>query len=179
VSLISSVELLWLHSPLCSIPVDMRHMNGPNFIIKIRTWPPPIRSWVHVRLSLIFTFSIDYYAIQAISMFLQVSMQIWFGNLTTVGWQDILAWRNPWTFFRNIFIGQNFDRTSASILDLELLVPFPNQTSKIKSYTPLFLLSRSLGNPYEWITCLAFRTPSKEMTVYLWSLIGFRRWPSS
>jgi hypothetical protein len=58
-------------------------------------------------------------------------------------------------------------------------VPFPSQPSRSKAYTPLFLLPRSLGNPSQWITCLAFHPPSKEMIVYLWSLIGFRRWPSS
>jgi hypothetical protein len=31
-SLTASVDLPWLHSPLCSIPVDMRHLSGPNFI---------------------------------------------------------------------------------------------------------------------------------------------------
>jgi hypothetical protein len=90
-----------------------------------------------------------------------------------------LAWRKPWPFFRNIFIGQNFDRTSTSISDLALFVPFPNKPSRSKDYTTLFLLSKSLGNPCEWITCLAFHPPSKEMTAYLWSLISFRRWPSS
>jgi hypothetical protein len=46
VSLTASVDLLWLHSPLCSIPVDMKHLSGPNFISKIQTSPPPIISWV-------------------------------------------------------------------------------------------------------------------------------------
>jgi hypothetical protein len=35
VSLTSLVGLLWLHSPLCSIPIDMKHLNGPTFISKI------------------------------------------------------------------------------------------------------------------------------------------------
>jgi hypothetical protein len=68
------------------------------------------------------------------------------------------------------FIGQNFDMTSASILDLALLVPFPSQPSRSKDYTPLFLFSRSLGNPSQWITCLACHPPRKEMIVCLWSL---------
>jgi hypothetical protein len=46
--LTASVDLLWLHSPLCSILVDMRHLSGPNFISKIQTSPPPISSWVQV-----------------------------------------------------------------------------------------------------------------------------------
>jgi hypothetical protein len=83
------------------------------------------------------------------------------------------------SFFRNIFIGQNFDMTSTSISDLALYVSLPSQPSRSKAYTPLFLLSRSLGNPSQWITCLACRPPRKEMIVCLWSLIGFRRWPSS
>jgi hypothetical protein len=45
-SLTTSVDLLWLHSPLCSIPMDMKHLSGPNFINKIRTSPPHISSWV-------------------------------------------------------------------------------------------------------------------------------------
>jgi hypothetical protein len=75
VSFNSSVSLLWLHSPLCSIPVDMKHLSSPNFIIKIRTSPPHIISWVQAQLSLIFTFRTDSYATWAISVFLQVSMQ--------------------------------------------------------------------------------------------------------
>jgi hypothetical protein len=71
------------------------------------------------------------------------------------------------------FIGQNFDRTSTSISDLAFPMPFPNHPLRIKAYTPLFLLLRSLGNPSQWITCLAFHPPRKEMTVYLWLLIGF------
>jgi hypothetical protein len=90
-----------------------------------------------------------------------------------------LAWRKLWSFYKNIFIGQNFDRTSTSISDLALPVPFPSQPSRSKAYTPLFLLPRGLGNPSRWITCLAFHPPSKAMIVYLWWLIGFRRWPFS
>jgi hypothetical protein len=89
-----------------------------------------------------------------------------FGNPTTVGWRDILAWIKLWSFFRNIFIGQNFDRTSTSISYLALLVPFPSHPSRSKAYTPLFLLTRSLGNPYPWITCLAFHPSSKKMILY-------------
>jgi hypothetical protein len=44
--LTASVDLLWMHSPLCSIPMDMMHMSGPKFIIKIQTFPPPIISCV-------------------------------------------------------------------------------------------------------------------------------------
>jgi hypothetical protein len=90
-----------------------------------------------------------------------------------------LAWRKLWSFYRNIFIGQNFDRTSTSISDLALLVPFPSQPSRSKTYTPLFLLLRGLGNPSQWITCLAFHPPSKAMIVYLWWLNGFQRWSFS
>jgi hypothetical protein len=115
----------------------------------------------------------DYYAIWAISAFLQ------FGKPTIVGWQDIFAWRKLWSFFRNIFIGQNFDKTSTSISDLALPVPFPSHPSRIKDYTPLFLLPRSLGNKFQWIICLAIHPPSTTMTAYLWSLIGFQRWSSS
>jgi hypothetical protein len=75
VLLIALVDLLWLHLPLCSIPVDMKHQSGPNFTNKIQTSPPHIISWVQMPLSLIFTFRMDYYATWAISVFLQVSMQ--------------------------------------------------------------------------------------------------------
>jgi hypothetical protein len=79
----------------------------------------------------------------------------------------------------NIFIGQNFDWTSASISDLALPVPLPSRPSRSKAYTPLCLFLRSRGSPSPWITCLVCHPPSTEMTVCLWSLIGFRRWPSS
>jgi hypothetical protein len=75
VSLTASVGLLWLHLPLCSIPVDMKHRSGPNFTSKIQTSPPHISSWVQVPLSLIFTFRTDSYATWAISVFLQASVQ--------------------------------------------------------------------------------------------------------
>jgi hypothetical protein len=80
---------------------------------------------------------------------------------------------------QNNFIGQNFDRTSTSILDLALPAPFPSCPLRSKAYTPLFLFPISRGNPFPWITCLVCRPPSMEMTSCLWSLIGFRRWPSS
>jgi hypothetical protein len=76
-SMTTSVDLPWLHSPLFSIPVEMRHLSDPNFISKIQTSPPPISSWVHAQMSLIFTFRTSFYAIWAISVFLQVSVQIW------------------------------------------------------------------------------------------------------
>jgi hypothetical protein len=34
VSLTTSVDLPWLHSPLCSIPVDMRYLSGPQLYKK-------------------------------------------------------------------------------------------------------------------------------------------------
>jgi hypothetical protein len=75
VSLTTSVDLLWLHSPLCCIPVDMKHLSGPTFISKIRSSPSPISSWVQARLSLIFTSRTKYYATWAISLFLQERMK--------------------------------------------------------------------------------------------------------
>jgi hypothetical protein len=75
-SLTSLVDLSWLHSPLCSIPMDMRHWSGPNFINKIRILPTPIKSWVHAWLSLIFIFRTGYFSIWAISVFLQASVKI-------------------------------------------------------------------------------------------------------
>jgi hypothetical protein len=71
-------------------------------------------------------------------------MKIGFGKLTTVGWQDILVWRKMWLIYRNIFIGQNFNRTSASLSYLALPLPLTSPPSRIKAYTPLFLLPRSL-----------------------------------
>jgi hypothetical protein len=73
------------------------------------------------------------------------------------------------------FIGQKFNRTSASISYLALPVPFPSQPLRSKPYTPLFLLLRGLGNPSRWITCLALHPLRKEMIVYLWWLISFQR----
>jgi hypothetical protein len=73
--LTASIDLPWIHSPLCSIPMDMRHLSGPNFIKNIWTSPPHISSWVQAQMSLIFTFRMDYYAIWAIFVFLQASVQ--------------------------------------------------------------------------------------------------------
>jgi hypothetical protein len=70
-------------------------------------------------------------------------------------------------------IGQNFGRMSASIYYIAFPVPFPSQPSRSKAYKTIFLLLRILGNPSQWITCLAFHPPSKEIIVYLWSLIDF------
>jgi hypothetical protein len=81
--------------------------------------------------------------------------------------------KTTWSFYRNIFIGQKFDRTSAIISDLILPVPFPSEPSRRKSYAPLFLLLRALGNPYRWITWLAFHPPRKEMIMYFWWFFGF------
>jgi hypothetical protein len=58
-------------------------------------------------------------------------------------------------------------------------VPLPSQPSRSKAYTPLFLFSRGLGNTSRWITCLVLCPPRTKMIVYLWWLIGFRRWPLS
>jgi hypothetical protein len=41
--------------------------------------------------------------------------------------------RKLWIFFRNIFIGQNFDRTSASISDIALHVPLTSHPSRSKA----------------------------------------------
>jgi hypothetical protein len=90
-----------------------------------------------------------------------------------------VAWIKLWSFFRNIFICQNFDSTSASISYLGLLMPLPRQPSRSEDYIPLFLLPRILGNLSQWSTCLTFRPPRKEMVVHFCSLIGFQRWPSS
>jgi hypothetical protein len=56
---------------------------------------------------------------------------------------------------------------SASISNPALPVQLPSQPSISKAYTPLFLFLRSLGNPSQWITCLACCPPSKEMTVFV------------
>jgi hypothetical protein len=71
------------------------------------------------------------------------------------------------------FFGQNCERTSTSISDLPLHVPFPSQPSRSKSCTLLCLLLRGLENPSQWVTCLALHPPSKAMIVYSWCLISF------
>jgi hypothetical protein len=86
-----------------------------------------------------------------------------------------LAWRKLWPLYRNIFICQNFERTSTSISDVELSMPFPSQPSRSKVYTPLFILLRFLWNPYRWITCLAFYPPRKEFIVYFFVVHRFSR----
>jgi hypothetical protein len=68
-----------------------------------------------------------------------------------------------WSFYKIIFIGQNFENTSISISYVTILVSLLRQPSRIKAYTPLFLISRGLGNPSRWITCLGFRPPEKAI----------------
>jgi hypothetical protein len=123
----------------------------------------------------IFTSKMDCYAIWATSLFLQASMKILFRRITIVRWQDILALRKMWSFYKNNFIGQNFDRTSTIISYLALFVPFLSHPSRSKDYTPLFLLPRGLGNPSRWNTCLVFRPQRKALIAYLWWFIGFQR----
>jgi hypothetical protein len=66
-----------------------------------------------------------------------------------------------------------------SISNPALPVPLPSRPSRRKAYTPLCLFLRSRGSPSPWITCLVYCPPRTKMTVCLWSLIDFRRWPSS
>jgi hypothetical protein len=159
--------------------MGMRHLSGPNFISVTLTSTPPISSWVQERMSPIFTSRMDCYAIWPPLCSHKRVCKDGFGRLTSVRWNDIFVWRKLWSFYRNIFIGQNFDKTSTSISDLALPFSFPSQPSRSKAYTPLFLLPRGLGNPSQWITCLAFCPPRMTMIVYLWWLIGFQRWPLS
>jgi hypothetical protein len=70
-----------------------------------------------------------------------------------------------------IFIGQNFDEILASIYDLELPAPSPNQPLRNRGYTPLFILFIGLGSPYPWITCLIDLHASMIMTISSCSLI--------
>jgi hypothetical protein len=41
---------------------------------------------------------------------------------------------------KTFLLAKNFDKTSTSISDITLHVPFPSQPSRSKAYTPLFLL---------------------------------------
>jgi hypothetical protein len=83
-----------------------------------------------------------------------------------------------WDAHYNRMVG-HFGVEKTSISNLPLHVPLPSHPSRSKDYTPLFLLLRGLGNPSQWITCLAFHRPRKAMIVYLWWLIGFQRWSFS
>jgi hypothetical protein len=112
-------------------------------------------------------------------MLLQMSVQSLFGKLTTVRWQDILAWKILWQYYKSISTGRNFDRTSTSISGSALPVLLPNQPLRSKACIPLCLLSKGHGNPSQWTTCRAFLQLSREMTVFLWWLIDFVRWLSS
>jgi hypothetical protein len=80
---------------------------------------------------------------------------------------------------QKIFIVRNFYRTSTSISDLAMHMPSPNQPLRSKACTPLCLLPAGHGNPSQWTTCQAFLQLSREMTMFLWGLIGFLRWASS
>jgi hypothetical protein len=72
--------------------------------------------------------------------------------------------------------GQNFDMMSTIISSPTLPTPFPNRTLRRKECTPLYLLLKGPGNPYQWITCRAFHQPSAEMILFLWWLIIFLKW---
>jgi hypothetical protein len=79
----------------------------------------------------------------------------------------------------DIFIGQKFARTSVKYIRSYTSCTISKPTIKNQGLYTLFLFLRSCGNPYQWITCLFFHPPRTKMTVCLWSLIGFRKWPSS
>jgi hypothetical protein len=76
-------------------------------------------------------------------------------NPTTARWQDTLASKRQWRCYKNISIGRNFNRRSASISGLALLAMLPNQPLQNRACTPLFLLLTDHGNPSQWTTCRA------------------------
>ena len=64
-----------------------------------------------------------------------------------------------------------------STSDHVLPVPLPNRPLRSTASIPRCLPLFDLGNPSPWITCQAFLPLSMEMTVFLWSSTGSRRWP--
>jgi hypothetical protein len=178
VSLTTSVDLSWLHSPLCSIPVDMRHLSGPKFINKILTSPPPIISWVHVNVT-------DFHIQEKLLCHLdhlcvptsEREKMIWeshysrmAGHFGVEKTMVILQKHFYWPKIR-----QDVSKYIRSCTTCAIAKP---TIKKQGLYTPL----PTLEKPWESISMdyiLAFCPPSKEMIVYLWSLIDFRRWPSS
>ena len=154
----------------------MRHLDGPKSMRQTLTSPPPTKCWVQTQLLIISIFRKGCCVIWAISVFHQVSERSWSGKPTTVRWQDTLASKRQWRCYKNISTGRNFDRRSASISSLALLVLLANQPLRNRACTPLFLLLIGHGNPSWWTTCWAFHPPSGEMTIFLWLWIAFQIW---
>ena len=112
----------------------------------------------------------------SISVFHQVSKRSWYGNPTTIRWQDTSMSKGQWWCYRNISTSRNFDGMSASISSPALPTLLPNRPQRNSVCTPLCLLLTSHGNTSQWTTCQASHPPRGEMTVFLWLLIAFPRW---
>ena len=133
-------------------------------------------SW-RVDMFHIFTSRMPCYAIWVTFVFLQASVPRWFGKHTTVELLGISGSRKWWQYCKSISISQIFNRMSGSTSDHALPAPLPNWPSRSKASIPRCLPLVKLGNPSPWITCHVFHPISMEMTVFLWSSTGSRRWP--
>jgi hypothetical protein len=155
----------------------MRPLVSPNSIETILTFLWHTRYWEHAWSLSNFIFRMNFYAIWVITLFLQMSMQSWFENPTTVKWKETLVWRIKWLYYKSIYILWSFNRMLVSMSYPTLPPPSPSQPFKNKDYTPLFLLSIGCGNPSRWTTCKVSPRPSMEMIVYSWLLKDSIRWP--
>jgi hypothetical protein len=144
-----SRPLMLFHSPPCSIPMGMRHLSGPNFISKILTSPPPINSWVQARMSLIFTFRMDCYAIWAISVFLQVSVQNDLGGSLQSDGRTFWHGENCGCSTETFLLAKTSTRMSSKYIRSCTACAISKPTIKKKGlYTPLPTLER----PWESIS---------------------------
>jgi hypothetical protein len=154
VSLTTSFDLPWLHSPSCTIPSGNEalewpqlYQGDPHFTTTYQLLGTDTNvSNFHIQDSLLC--HLGHLCIptsECEKMILEAHysrMEEHFGVEKTV------------VILQKKIIGKNFDKTSTSISYLALSMPFPSQPSRTKAYTPIFLLSRGLGNPSRWITCL-------------------------
>jgi hypothetical protein len=134
------------------------------------------RCWTPTQLLIISILRMACCAIWTIFVFHQASERRLFGNPTLVEWQDTLAWKIQWKCCNDISTGCNFDMMSTSISGPALPMLLPNQPSRNKACTLLFLILMGPCNPYQWTTCWYSLPPGGEMNVFLWLLIAFPRW---
>ena len=125
-----------------------------------------------------FTSKMQFYVTWDTFVFLQVSVPRWYGKHTTVESLGISGSRKQSQSCISISIGRTFERMSRSTSDPALLVPLPNQPSRIKASILRYLPLVDLGNPSPCITCRDFLLLSMEMTMFSWSSTNSRRWPS-
>jgi hypothetical protein len=156
VSLTTSVGLLWLHSPLCSIPVDMKHQSGPNF-----TQQDPDFTTTYQLLGIGTTIT-DFHIQDKLLCHLghlcvptsERAKMIWEAHYSQVAGH--FGIEKTVVILQKHFYWPKLRQDVSKYIISCTAMPFPSQPSRSKAYTPLFIFPRSLGNPSQWITCLIF-----------------------